>query len=39
MEDIIENKDYYLMTFEDNDTILFQSIVLTGPNKKDLGFF
>ena len=36
MEDIIENKDYYLMTFEDNDNILFQSIVLTGPNKKDL---
>ncbi len=36
MEDKIKNKDYYLMTFEDNDNILFQSIVLTGPNKDDL---
>ena len=35
-EDKIENKDYYLMTFEDNDNILFQSIVLTGPNEEDL---
>ena len=35
-KDLIRNKDYNIMTFEDSSNILFQSIVLTGPNQKDL---